>query len=256
MSQTRLTIAVTLAVGLGGGCAGGRPPGTASDATPGMSEACAAFRHHPVALWTDAEVVRQGATLPLLAGSTLARASGSPMPQPIPIGCLSDWRITPEGAATISPDGTSFTVADDAPAGEYLLIEARTPGELARYRTRIVGRDERVLTGRWSQAEVDCGEWRAPSEPVRELEFSDGGRFSVTFTPFERFRDYWGTANGNPDDDRLSLTVEGGNNRPDGLILSGWARLETDRRLVLDGFNLGNGNQWNFGAPCRYVFTR
>ena len=116
--------------------------------------------------------------------------------------------------------------------------------------------DESALTGLWRQVEIDCA-GPQPSEPVRELEFKAPGRFWVTFLPFETYRDYWGEADFDPAAGRLSLTVEGGNSEPENAILSGAARLEADgRRLVLDGFNLGNAHHFNAGGPCRYVFAR
>ena len=43
-----------------------------------------------------------------------------------------------------------------------------------------------MLTGRYSQAEVDCGEAERPARPIRELVFGPTGRFSVTWEPFDR----------------------------------------------------------------------
>ena len=161
--------------------------------------------------------------------------------------------------------GSGIYVTDAPP------LEARAPeGPVARHVRTIEDRaspaadaapvdesDERVLTGLWRQVEIDCAGRPQPSEPVRELEFRAPGRFWVTFVPFETYRDYWGQVDFDPAADRLALTIEGGNGKPENAILSGAARLEADgRRLVLEGFNLGNAHHDNSGWPCRYVFAR
>ena len=113
-----------------------------------------------------------------------------------------------------------------------------------------------ILVGLWRQVEIECS-GAQPSELVRELEFKAPGAFSVTFLPFETYRDYWGQVDFDPAAGRLTLTVEGGNQEPENAILSGSAHLEGDgRRLVLEGFNLGNAHHYNSGWPCRYVFAR
>lgn len=238
------------------GCAHGPARVAAQSNEPALSEECAPFRFHPVAVWIDAEVVRQGDTLPLRAGSILGRASGLLTPEPMPTTCLSDWRITPEGVAVVSADGSSLTVAPDAPAGTTLTLDARSPGEPARYQTRIVGRDEVILTGRYSQVEVDCGEAERPARPIRELVFGPTGRFSVTWEPFETYADYWGEFAWDPAAGRLALKITGGNRHPGANArLEGSVEVQAHgRRLVLQGFNLGD--VLNGGAPCRYVFGR
>ena len=264
-----LTPAVLAAFGLIlAGCAGGPSP-VVAPSTATASQACDAFRFQPVEFWIDAEAVHPGDSLPLKAVSALARTA-TWTPPVIPASCLVDWRITPAGLAELSADRLSLTVSPQARAGETLTLEARAPdGPVARH-VRTIGdpalpaadappvddSDESALTGLWRQVEIDCA-GPQPSEPVRELEFKAPGRFWVTFLPFETYRDYWGEADFDPAAGRLSLTVEGGNSEPENAILSGAARLEADgRRLVLDGFNLGNAHHFNAGGPCRYVFAR
>lgn len=250
------------------GCAAAPSPVLARPARA-VPEACAAFRFQPVEVWIDAAAVHPGETLPLKAVSGLARTATF-IPPPVPASCLVDWKITPAGAATISPDGLTLTISADTPIGETLTLEARAPdGPVARHVRTIENpasppadapptdeSEERVLTGLWRQVEIECS-GPQPSEPVRELEFRAPGRFWVTFLPFETYRDYWGQVDFDPAGGRLTLTVEDGNNEPENAILSGPARLEADgRRLVLDGFNLGNAHHYNSGWPCRYVFAR
>lgn len=211
---------------------------------------CAAFASDRVMIIANPEVARQGQTLSLRAYSPrLNEASVT-----IPLVCLSDWRIAPEGAAALTDDG-GLAIAPDAPAGQTLTVGATAPSGFASWETRIVGANEIVLTGFWRQVDVTCPQGGTPSEPVRELEFTALGGFSVTFQPFETYRDYWGKITFDAGGGMLSLEVEDGNYRPSGAILSGRATLEGSR-LTLDGFNLGDRAATRPVTPCRYVFEK
>lgn len=222
-----------------------------------LAEECKPFRWHPIALWLDADVVRQGETILVRAGSTLRRATGVIRPDPMPTACLSDWRISPAGAAEVSADGSTLTIARDAPAGVTLTLEVRTPGEPAHYATTIIGRDEAVLNGTWSQREVSCADALAPGRPVRELTFNPNGRFSVTWTPFETYTDYWGSFFHDAATGQLRLEVTGANRNPPRLTLSGEVELtENGRQIVLTGIDLGDGQHVVLDRRCRYTFDK
>lgn len=210
---------------------------------------CAAFSGDRTLLGVTPEAARQGETLTLRAWSP----QGPAAPKVIPLDCLTGWAVNPAGAATVSPDGTRLTIAPDAPAGEILTVTATAPGGFAYMTTVLVGRTEIVLTGRWSEIEARCPNG-APAQPLRELEFTSQGEFSVTFMPFETYKDYWGRARFTPDRGLLALSVEGGNNMPSDREMVGEARIDDQGRLVLDSFPLGVGAA--AAGPCRYVFRR
>jgi hypothetical protein len=86
---------------------------------------------------------------------------------------------------------------------------------------------------------------------VGELEFSGENRFSVTFNPFESYRDYWGTYSFDPATKRLTMTVEGGNFVPPGLDLEGTADLGPDGLVLTDMFL---GTRGGFLAPSRCTY--
>jgi hypothetical protein len=211
---------------------------------------CTDFAEDRVIIAAVPNEARQGTTIQLLAYSPQGPA-GSKI---LPLACLTDWRILPEGAARLTDDD-GLTIAADAPAGEPLTVSARAPGGPARLTTPIIGRDEIVLTGRWRQVEVTCPGGVAPQEPVGELEFYPSGAFAVTFRPFEARRDYWGTSMFDAAAARLSLTIEDGNDVPDNPLLSGSA-VRDGNRLTLDGFYFGDLGRAPAPTPCRYVFEK
>jgi len=188
-------------------------------------------------------VFRQGATIHI-------RPQRDQMPagyRDLPFECLSGWSI--EGPAELSQDRHSLTISPDAPPGAEIILRYNVKGEPVMARLRVVARDAVVLTGTWSQS---AAEGCDGLDPVRELEFGPD-RFSVTFTPFESYKDYWGTYRFDPATGALRLTVESGNNVPAGLDLEGTARVE-DGHLVLDGMFLGDRNGSPREGGCRYRF--
>jgi hypothetical protein len=192
---------------------------------------------------TDTTVYRQGAVVRVTPSVDRSPAGTDELP----LKCTTGWSVT--GPAILSPDRTSLTIAADAPAGSIVTVGFSHDGKPVEARFKVVAKDEVVLTGRYGQQGLEgCS---AP-EPVRELEFQPENRFSVTFTPFETYRDYWGTYSFDSATKRLRLTVEGGNFVPPSLDLEGEAELAGGRLRLKDIF-LGSRD----GAPrsgCTYVF--
>ena len=79
-----------------------------------------------------------------------------------------------------------------------------------------------------------------PVRAIQELLFEADGTFSVTWTPFELYRDYWGKYEYELETGGLSLQVEGGNYTPRLLFGRGPSfRIEAGRFLVLENLSLG-----------------
>ncbi|HEY0111685.1 MAG TPA: hypothetical protein VGB59_00890 [Allosphingosinicella sp.] len=194
-------------------------------------------------LATDTQVYRQGATVKVTP--TIDQAPFGT--RDVPLKCVSDWAVT--GPAALSPDRTSLTFAPDAAPGSAVRVSFKYADKPVLAEFKVVGKDETVLTGRYSQqALAGC----QVQDPVRELEFTPGNGFSVTFMPFETYKDYWGTYSFDPATRRILLTVKGGNFTPPGLDLDGEAEL-SGGKLVLKDLYLGSRN----GAPqrdCVYTF--
>jgi hypothetical protein len=194
-------------------------------------------------LETDTKVFRQGATVKLMP-SVNRQPAGE---QQVPVRCTKGWAVT--GPATLSADRTSLTIAPDAPVGALVTVTYTYEGKPVKAQFHVIGRDEVVLTGRYSQRSLEgCH----AGDPVGELEFMPGNRFSVTYRPFESYRDYWGSYSFDPATRRLVLKPEGGNFVPPFVDLEGEAEL-VEGRLVLKDMFLGSRD-----APpqsgCTYRF--
>ena len=105
-----------------------------------------------------------------------------------------------------------------------------------------------AFVGTWHQIEAECGS----AEPVRELIFEAGGRYSVTWLPFETYKDYWGAWRYDARTRVLALTVDGGNYQPADLVLSGEVSADA-HQLTLGALSLGSPQH---GARCTAPFRR
>ena len=205
---------------------------------------CMAPDAHFAFLDTDTQIFRQGARIGITPSVDVSPAGT----RPLAMRCTSGWTIT--GPARLAADRTSFTIDADAPVGSEIAIRFVHRGEPVERRFRVVGRNAVVLTGRWSQRALEgC----TTARPLRELEFGPNGRFSVTFVPFETYRDYWGAYAFDPATGALTLTVAGGNDVPPGLDLEGRAE-RTGERLTLTGFHFGHAQVPPPAGGCVYSF--
>ncbi len=203
---------------------------------------------HP-AIFVSPRIARQGATLKLVVEEPV----GAYAPRNIPSELVTGWTASPADQVSLAADGSALTVMPSAKAGADVTLSAKFCGRPMTRTIRIVGKDEPVLTGMWRQESVTCtGE--TPSEPLRELDIKDNGEFSITYAPFESYRDFWGAADANMTAGTLAFTITGGNRVPAGAKLTGKAGLAPDGKLILDGFFLSQPE--STGGQCRYVFAR
>lgn len=111
------------------------------------------------------------------------------------------------------------------------------------------------LTGLWHQTGATCASGAA--ESVEELEFEAGGRFLVTFVPFETYHDYWGPYRFDAATGALAMTVERGNSIPTDLDLEGRATLAANGELAIEGIDFGTPHGATPKArTCTLRFTR
>jgi len=215
-------------------------PGTARTAAPtpaGCPEGHFAY------LETDTRMYRQGATIAIRP--MVNQAPGGS--EDLPARCVG--RLSVSGPARLGADKRSLVIDRAAAVGSEIAIGFRYRGEPVVTRLRVIARDAVTLTGTWHQKSTRGCE---AAETVGELEFTPDGTFSVTYQPFESYRDYWGPYRFDPATGAIAMSVEGGNFVPAESDLIGSAELAAGT-LTLSGVNFGNRS----GAPssaCTYIF--
>jgi hypothetical protein len=228
----------------------------AISAAPPLSSAAARSARAPVAidekchpeghfafLETGTRLYRQGASVALRPMVDVSPAGTLELPS----DCVTGWSVT--GPGRLSRDRTALSIAADAPVGSTIVVTFVYRNSPVVARLEVIGREAVVLTGTWSQKSVEgC----IGAETVGELEFAPDNVFSVTFVPFETYRDYWGHYSYDADSGAIRLNVEGGNLVPDGLDLEGAAEL-AGGRLRLSGVSLG-GRGAGVSGSCTYIF--
>jgi hypothetical protein len=184
----------------------------------------------------------------------IARTPSAPR-QPLPRGCSVRWSVPPGAHASIDAAGR-LRLTRAARVGDRMTVTAGVAGQQLWQEVRVIDPRPNPVAGAWRQSgPAQCtGAPAGALEPVRELMIGRDWRFSLTFTPFETYRDYWGTYTYDPASGALAMHVAGGNRVPPGLDLAGTARVENGR-LTLRGMWLG---QPAAGTPrtCTYVFVR
>ena len=216
---------------------------------PGCKTAAGGFHF----LSMGAEGARQGATIRVVA----LKAGDFPGAERMVDGrCYQDWTIEPAGAGRMSDDRRFLFVADDAPAGETIRVRARIGEVEASGKARILSRQAVSLAGVWKETSSgpDCP---ATDPPLTELVFTAEGTFSVTWRPFEVYKDYWGPYSFDPGSRRLVMTMEGGNHRPASVDLEGVAWLDGDTLVIEDVFfGAPAGTTQVTRAPCALRFSK
>ena len=214
-----------------------------------VSEPCVPRAESAAAIWWFGALERpRGASISLEASWTDRPGAF----QPIPKRCVTDLEISPAGLATIGADGASIRVADDAPSGALITITGRVADQTLEAQVRVLDPIDAPLSGTWKQAHASCAE----PAPVRELVFNAEGRFTVTWTPFEAYRDYWGAYRLDPATRAFSAEVESSNRRPANLDLVGSASFEGDDLILADVW-LGDPARMSAEAErCTYRFVR
>ena len=170
----------------------------------------------------------------------------------VPAGCLDELSVHPEGAATFErqEDGLAIaTISEDVEAGTRVLLSGSYVGNGLTGPVEVFSSAANPLVGTWRQEADDC-----PSESaVRELVFTGANEMTVTWTPFEVYKDYWADYEYDPETGAFSFEVDGGNQVPEDLVRSGTLTLDGDR-LIMDGVFLGTPRQAK--GACMGDFVR
>lgn len=171
----------------------------------------------------------------------------------LPPGCAGDLSVYPEGAATFArqPDGLAIaTISEDVAPGTRIRLDATYRGEhRISGRVEIYSEEINPLVGTWKQDDEAC----PPESAVRELVFTGGNEMTVTWTPFEVYKDYWADYVYDSATGAFSFEVDGGNQVPDDLVASGTLTIIGDTLIFEDVF-LGTPRQAD--GACKAVFRR
>lgn len=176
---------------------------------------------------------------------------------PTEVDACVDWSVDAIDGVSIDAAGL-LTVGPGVPAGTIITVTADL--EAGR---RIITTDlevyeplESPLVGHWSeilQLPCDGGMPFMPEPTIPELIFYDTGEFTVTWTPFEVYIDYWGTFTHDPGTGALSLTVTGGNYVPADVDGEGTATV-VGGELTLEDVWLGTSQDPVTPVACGHVF--
>lgn len=223
---------------------------TAADARqpPLSGDACPDVGDKAYFFWMEARSAEPGEAIAL-------RPYWTDMPggyNELPPGCLGDLKVTPEGAASFRRNENGLataTISDTAESGSRVRLDGDYRGYKVAGIVDVFRRADNPLVGTWRQDGEDC----PPESAVRELVFTGAKEMTVTWTPFEVYKDYWADYDFDPATGAFSFEVEGGNQIPEDMMTEGNARIEGDR-LILDGVFLGTPRQAT--GECRGDFVR
>lgn len=168
----------------------------------------------------------------------------------LPAGCLGELGVYPEGAATFErmEDGLAIaTLSEDLEPGTRVRLEGSYLGHGLTGPVQVYLEEANPLVGTWRQKAENC-----PAESaIRELVFTGGGEFSVTWTPFEIYKDYWGVYEYDAESNAFRFAVEGGNQIPEDIYAQGTVVIE-DGELNFDQVVFGTPDQAS--GPCSANF--
>lgn len=178
-----------------------------------------------------------------------------------PVDACATWSVSPTDGATIDAETGVFTVDPGTPSGKVFTVTADVENgrRLVSVDVYVYTPEANPLFGIWrEEAQFSCetDEEVVPEERIGELSFGANGSFSVTWHPFEIYKDYWGTYTFDLNQGTLDLTGAEGNYVPEDLDGSGSWFIDEDGRLVLRDMWLGAPRGGSGIVNCGHRFTR
>jgi hypothetical protein len=210
-------------------------------------------------------VMTEGAGLPLQPGGTTDlvlgvfdyEVCGVGFRCFVPVAANATWAITPADGAHVDPTTGILSIAPDTPSGSVFTVRAEIEG--GRHVVKHVYTPEaNLLIGIWrEQAQLACdtGAEVVPEEAIEELMFFADGTFTVTWFPFESYKDYWGTYTFDLAQGTLELTVTGGNTIPPDVDGKGRFMVDASGRLIVTELWLGTSPLETGPPKCGHHFV-
>ena len=171
--------------------------------------------------------------------------------KPVEARCLSDWSVSPDGAASLSRNRRFLTISRDAQPGDTITISARIGDNISEGEVIVARAGAASLQGVWMRVETeDCPPLRETTA-VRQLTIRDDSYGWQNQEGRQWGADY--------SFDPETMTVVFGTYvlpQPDSANLDGVAELSPDgQRLTLTGVDFGD--PWERARPeCAMVFER
>jgi hypothetical protein len=209
----------------------------------------------------DAIDMQPGDTTRLVLGVFDYEVCGTGFRCFVPVAADATWSVIPADGARIDASTGILSIDASTPSGSVFTARAEIEGGLHVVETRVktFTPETNPLIGSWHeevQLACDSGTEVAPAKAIAELIFDPDGAFSVTWVPFESYKDYWGTYTFDLAQGTLELTVTGGNTIPLDVDGHGEFAIDARGRLILTDLWLGTSSLENVPPNCGHRFVR
>jgi hypothetical protein len=178
----------------------------------------------------------------------------------VPVPAPATWSVAPTAGSRIDAADGLLTIDPATASGSVFTVRAEVEGgrHVVEKQVYVYTPEANPLVGFWqevAQLSCDTGAEVAPALPIEELVFGSDGTFTVTWTPFESYVDYWGTYSFDLSQGTLELTVTGGNTIPPDVDGHGQFMVDASGRLILTDLWLGASRQESGPPNCGHRFA-
>jgi hypothetical protein len=178
-----------------------------------------------------------------------------------PVKARVSWSVEPKVGAHIDSQSGLFTVDKATPNGSVFTVSANVENgrKILTTKVHIFTPEANPLVGRCrekAQTRCDVEEVTVPDLHIEELEFRADGTFSVTWVPFEIYKDYWGAYSYDLKQGTIKFVVEHGNYVPSDIDGNGTFEISQSGQLTLKDIWLGSKKSEDKPAVCKIIFSR
>ena len=177
------------------------------------------------------------------------------------VKAAATWSIAPSGGAHIDSRTGLLTVDKSTPNDSVFTVTADVENgrRILSIKVYVYTPKDNPLVGIWKEkSQIKCrsNETLTSTAPIQELEFGADNTFSVTWTPFEKYQDYWGSYSYDTQKGQIKFVVAGGNNVPPNIVGEGSFSIDDKQNLILKGVWLGSKSGGVKPDICSIVFSR
>ena len=177
------------------------------------------------------------------------------------VKAAATWSIAPSGGAHIDSRSGLLTVDKSTPNDSVFTVTADVENgrRILSIKVYVYTPKDNPLVGIWKEkSQIKCrsNETLTSTAPIQELEFGADNTFAVTWTPFEKYQDYWGSYSYDTQKGQIKFVVAGGNNVPPNIVGEGSFSIDDKQNLILKGVWLGSKSGGVKPDICSIVFSR